>query len=80
MILKNDFLSLVLLCLFLFCCAYLIVQVIQGESVYDSASDIYSFGIVIYELFSRTIPFSNINELLQVCLSLFISLFVFYSI
>ena len=31
---------------------------------YNEASDIYSFGVVIYEIFSCTLPFTNISDIL----------------
>jgi serine/threonine protein kinase len=40
-------------------------QVIEGRS-YDERSDLYSLGIVIYEIFSRVLPFTNIPSLLHV--------------
>jgi len=32
---------------------------------YDSAVDVYSFGMVIYEMVSRNSPFADVNNLLQ---------------
>jgi serine/threonine protein kinase len=37
--------------------------VISGRP-YDESSDVYSFGIIVYEIFSRCMPFSNIESLL----------------
>jgi hypothetical protein len=34
-------------------------------TIYDQSSDIYSFGVVIYEIFSRILPFTNMPELLK---------------
>jgi serine/threonine protein kinase len=36
--------------------------VIQGVN-YDESSDIYSLGIVIYEIFARILPFTNIESI-----------------
>lgn len=33
---------------------------------YDHTSDIYSFGVVIYEIFSRILPYTDIESLLSV--------------
>lgn len=42
---------------------WLAPEVIEGKK-YSERSDIYSFGIVVYELLARTIPFSNIDEII----------------
>ncbi|XP_045605457.1 raf homolog serine/threonine-protein kinase Raf isoform X3 [Procambarus clarkii] len=34
----------------------------QDENPYTSQSDVYAFGIVLYELFSGCLPYSNINN------------------
>lgn len=33
---------------------------------YDHTSDIYSFGVVIYEIFSRILPYTDVESLLSV--------------
>jgi serine/threonine protein kinase len=35
-------------------------EIISGKS-YSSAADVYSFGVILWELFSRKIPFHNMN-------------------
>lgn len=34
----------------------------QDENPYTTLSDVYSFGICIYEVLSSTLPYSNINN------------------
>ena len=38
----------------------------QDENPYTSQSDVYAFGIVLYELFSGCLPYSHINNKDQV--------------
>ena len=39
----------------------------QDENPYTFQSDVYAFGIVLYELFSGCLPYSHINNKDQVC-------------
>ncbi|CFW93055.1 putative Non-specific protein-tyrosine kinase [endosymbiont DhMRE of Dentiscutata heterogama] len=48
---------------------YVAPETLQGE-VYTQKSDIYSFGIIAYELFANSYPYPDLNELdlqLKVC-------------
>lgn len=49
---------------------YVAPEVLQGQ-IYNKASDIYSFGIVSYELLANTYPYAEMNDAdlaLKVCL------------
>jgi serine/threonine protein kinase len=39
--------------------------VIEGK-YYDYKSDVFSFGVVMYEIFARILPYTNISSLLHV--------------
>jgi len=40
-------------------------EVTEPNSRYDERSDIYSFGVVVYEVMSRVLPFTEFDEFLQ---------------
>jgi serine/threonine protein kinase len=37
-------------------------EIMRGE-IYDESSDVYSWGIILWEMFSREIPYHGINML-----------------
>ncbi|EGG21390.1 PKC domain-containing protein [Cavenderia fasciculata] len=40
---------------------YMAEEVVKGQS-YENSADIYSFGIMLWEMFTRKIPFEGMNE------------------
>jgi serine/threonine protein kinase len=37
-----------------------------GNAAYDQQSDIYSYGIVVYEIFARILPYTDMTEYISV--------------
>jgi len=41
-------------------------ELLRGETVNSAASDVYSFGIILYEVFSRRDPYENEGNIIEV--------------